>query len=112
VIQTLSEDNGSKESKDIGSYLLLAPSANGYTVRIEMSEIRDIGGENEEHRQPGYYSTFVYKGNQDSPDPFEPGSEYVVTLYVYGREDVRMSIKVNKWEEGGYIIPDTEDIPD
>ena len=111
TMDTRRDATGSQEPMDLGSYLLLAPSSNGYRVNLEMSEIKDFGGPHEDERSPGVYSTFVYKGNQDSPDPFEPGSEYVVTFYIYGREDVRMNIEVKPWEEGGYIIPDTEDIP-
>jgi hypothetical protein len=111
VINTLPIANSDELGEDLGGYLLIAPSVNGYWIEMDMSEIRDLGGPNEQQLSRMKYTTFIYRGLKESPDPFEPGNEYTVTLHVYGREDVRVNIEVEKWKPGGYIIPDTEDKP-
>ena len=115
VVTTLREapSDGTYPLTDIGDYLLLAPSANGYNIHLTMSERRDtdLDGVFDEDRGEGSYSTFIYQGTKEQPDPFEPGSEYTVTLNVYGREDVRVNVEVTPWEGGGYGVPDTEDRP-
>lgn len=111
VIKTLKSANSDERGEDLGGYLLIAPSVNGYWIEMDMSEIRDLEGPNEQHLSRMKYTTFIYRGLKESPDPFEPGNEYTVTLHVYGREDVRVNIEVEEWKPGGYIIPDTEDGP-
>ena len=112
VILTLSGGEEPSEGEYVGGYLLVAPSNQGYYIRMDMSEIRDFGGPNEESLNMMTYDTFIYRGLREAPDPFEPGDEYTVTLRVFGRADVRVEVEMQPWENGGYVIPETEDIPE
>lgn len=111
-VYTASNSSAARTPIDIDGYLLLAPSNNGYYVTMQMSEIRDVGGPNEETLRMVPYTTFIYRGSKESPDPFLTGEEYVVTMHVFGREDIRVNIDVKPWEPGGYVIPDTEQMPE
>lgn len=110
VVRTL-RSSGSAETIEVGSYLLLAPTDEGYWVHLTMSEVRDEGGPEEDHLSEMTYSTYITMGTKEKPEKFEAGSEYTVTLNVYGREDVRVNVEVGEWADGGYVIPDTEPKP-
>lgn len=109
-VRTLSQ-SGSADAVDVGSCFLLAPAEDGYWVHLTMSELRDEGGPEEAQLGEMVYSTYIKMGTKDKPEKFEAGSEYTVTLHVYGREDVRANVEVGEWADGGYVIPDTEPKP-
>ena len=111
-IYTERSSSAARTPVDIDGFLLLAPSYNGYYVTMQMSEIRDVGGPNEETLRKANYTTFIYRGSKEAPDPFLPGEEYVVTMHVFGREDVRVNVDVKPWDHGGFVIPDTEKMPE
>lgn len=111
VVETLNSGSQTPAEQDVDGYLLLAPSSQGYWIHMDMSEVRNVGTPEEEELSRITYTTFIYRGLKESPDPFEPGDEYTVTLHVFGRADVRVNVEMKPWENGGYVIPETEDIP-
>ena len=112
INRLLNSGSQTPEEQDVDGYLLLAPSSQGYWIHMDMSEVRNVGTPEEEELSRITYTTFIYRGLKESPDPFEPGDEYTVTLHVFGRADVRVNVEMKPWENGGYVIPETEDIPE
>lgn len=91
---------------DLGS-LLVAPDYE-YELHITMSE------KDEEHDQTHESYPLIRKLTYDTADGqnfFNAGGEFLVTLTIYGKMDVRISIEALDWNDGGYYVPPTEDIP-
>ena len=93
---------------DMGS-LLVAPR-DEYDLIITLSEVDEDG--NHQTSEPYSNIKVLSVGTAKDPQPFVAGSEYLVTLTVYGKMDVRVSTTIKEWEDGGFYIPPTEDVPE
>lgn len=90
---------------DLGS-LLVAPDEE-YIIYITLGETMEDGLvlDGKENKK------VIYQGSEENKIPFTAGSEYLITMTIYGQMDVRVSADVGEWGDGGYFIPDTEDVP-
>ena len=88
---------------DLGS-LLVAPD-DDYYLYIVLGEVNEgvvlESKENEIH--------VFYGKDKDNKIPFTPGSEYMITLTIYGQMDVRVTAEIGEWNEGGDYEYDYDD---
>ena len=99
-------DGSEAMSMDLGT-MLVAPD-DGYYIYLTLSEDRDGKPITDKERNELY----VYLGNLNDTSRmgFEAGSEYLITMSVYGKMDVRVSAELKKWGEGGDFGYDFDDI--
>lgn len=93
---------------DMGS-LLVAPR-DEYDLIITLSEVDEAS--NNQTSEPYSNIRVLSVGTEKDPQSFVAGSEYLVTLTVYGKMDVRVSTTVKEWEDGGFYVPPTEIVPE
>ena len=88
---------------DLGS-LLVAPD-DDYYLYIVLGEVNgDIVLEGKEN------ITHVFYGkDENNKIPFTAGSEYMITLTIYGQMDVKVSAEIGEWDEGGDYEYDYDD---
>ena len=91
---------------DMGS-LLVAPD-DEYTLLITLSETDENDSQIHDPYPLVRSLTYVTSEGQKS---FEAGDEFLVTLTIYGKMDVRVSTDMLNWNEGGFYAPPTEDVP-
>ena len=48
----------------------------------------------------------------DRTDTFQPGKHYVVYVTVYGLEEIKVDVKLERWDEEGRVNIDPDDIPE
>ena len=48
----------------------------------------------------------------DRTDTFQPGKHYVVYVTVYGLEEIKVDIELERWDEEGRVNIDPDDIPE
>ena len=92
---------------DMGS-LLVAPDVE-YEMLITLSE--EDEGNNVTH-DPYPIVRSITMGTEEARQFFSAGNEYLITITVYGKMDVKVNTDILKWDEGGYYVPPTEDIPE
>lgn len=90
---------------DLGS-LLVAPDEK-YEIYVTLSETREDGvvSEGERNRLEVYLGKTPGEdeGDDDRDDggDFSAGNEYLITLTIYGKMDVRVGTELLDWDEGG-----------
>lgn len=92
---------------DLGS-LLIAPDYH-YDLIVTLSEIIEETGQilkSYKNSKP------LYIGGEDAKQLFAAGSEYLITLTVYGVMDVKVDMELGEWDDGGHYVPPTEILPD
>ena len=90
---------------DLGS-LLIAPD-DEYYIYVVLGETREDGivlesKENEVHVYQG--------GDKTSPIPFTAGSEYLITMTIYGQMEIKVTTEMGDWDEGGGYEYDYDDV--
>ena len=88
---------------DLGS-LLVAPD-DEYYLYIVLGEVNgDVVLESKENEIHVFYGK-----DTDNKIPFTAGSEYMITLTIYGQMDVRVTAEIGEWDEGGDYEYDYDD---
>ena len=89
---------------DLGS-LLVAPD-DEYYIYITLGEIQgDIILESKENEVHIFYGK-----DEENKIPFTAGSEYLITMTIYGQMDVRVSTQIGEWDAGGDYEYDYDDV--
>ena len=50
----------------------------------------------------------IYNTSSEETSEFEAGHEYLITLTVYGKMDVKVGAEMIEWGTGGDYVADTE----
>lgn len=104
----------SKEPVRLAKPLLLAPSE-GYTIHLDMLYAhRSTTNENELNKDNPFLryeveSTVRLKGSNGEPLSFQQGQQYNIYIYVFGPQEIGITVEIDKpWYGGGTIRVDEE----
>ena len=105
MVTTVAGEGPGDVVDNLGS-LLVAPDQD-YHLFVTLTEYRDgVKVSDSELNE-----LHVYLGNMADPDApfFEAGNEYMISMTIYGKMDIRVSTEVLKWGEGGDYIYDFDE---
>lgn len=91
--------------EDMGS-LLVAPDIE-YVLYVTLSEVEEETGRTLE---PYVNTERLFIGSDGTKQVFAAGSEYLITLTIYGAMDIKISTELGEWKDSGNIEYDYDDV--
>lgn len=91
--------------KSVGESLMVVPGASSYRLKVYTSQ-----DNTQSQIDPQVWNLNInnIQGAPEGAAAFEAGYSYKVTIVVYGLEEVKISVELEEWKDGGSTVLDPD----